>query len=329
MKRLFQGFGAATLATMLLLASGCTSSGPQGSRHKKMILLTVSDECTYCAIYQKAFRAAVAKHPDTDLSVTINNFDPAEQATQVDQAISQNPDVIVVWPADANAVIPSLRKIKNAGIKVVVANGYLDQKYDRYWDAFVGPNDVAIGYDGGEAMIRGFEKTGRGKTGKVFVVTGQAGQPPQWLRSRGFEEALAKLAPGIQIVASQPADWDQNKATVVAGSLFTQHGRQVQGVYSQADNMMAGVIVAAQRQGIDPSKLVMVGANCTIEGVTAIQNGQQYATTWQSPIMEANLAVEAGEKLLAGQAVPKTTFLPHSIKTKSDITDCDYAIHPA
>ena len=313
-------------AAVVLLLSGCTGAAQVKSPHNKVILLTVSDECTYCAIYQKAFRAAQARHPETDLSVTINNFDPAEQATQVDQAISQNPDVIVIWPADANAVIPSLRKIKNAGIKVVVANGYLNQKYSHYWDAFVGPDDVAIGYEGGEAMVRGFEASGRSRTGSVFVVTGQAGQPPQWLRSKGFQRALAELAPGIKVLASQPADWDQSKATIVAGALFTQYGRRVQGVYAQADNMMAGVLIAARRQGIDPSKIVLVGANCTIEGVTAIQNGQQYATTWQSPIMEANIAVDMAARLIAGKAVPKTTFLPHSIKTRSNITDCDYAI---
>lgn len=324
MKSFSRGGTAAILLSAMLLA-GCAGRAGDGHR-RKVILLTVTDECNYCAIYRRAFTDAMAKLPDTDLSVTINDFDPAEQATQVDQAISQNPDAIVVWPADATAVIPSLRKIKNAGIPVVVANGFPDQKYRSYWDAFVGPDDVSIGRDGGEAMARGFAAMGKGRTGKVFVVTGQAGQPPQWLRLQGFEEALARYAPGIKIVATQPGDWDQNKATIVAGSLFTQYGREVQGVYSEADNMMAGVLVAARRQGFDPKKLVLVGANCTIEGVTAIRQGDQYATTWQSPVMEANLAVGAVGKLIAHQPVAKTTFLPHSIKTKPNIGDCDYAL---
>lgn len=324
MKRLRQGGTAAVLLSFAVL-TGCTNQASD-KHERKVILLTVSDECTYCAIYRRAFTEAMAKVPDTRLSVTINGFDPAEQATQVDQAISQNPDAIVVWPADATAIIPSLRKIKQAGIPVVVANGLLDGKYQRYWDAFVGPDDLSIGRDGGQAMVQGFKTMGKGTTGKVFVVTGQAGQPPQWLRLQGFKEALAKLAPGIKIVASQPGDWDQNKATIVAGSLFTQYGREVQGVYSEADNMMAGVLVAARRQGLDPKKLVMVGANCTIEGVTAIRQGDQYATTWQSPIMEANLAVGTVARLMDHQPVAKTTFLPHSIKTASTITDCDYAL---
>lgn len=324
MKRQWRRRILAALLPMTVL-SGCAAEGPKATK-RKVVLLTVSDECTYCAIYRRAFTAAMAKVPDAQLTITTNGFDPAEQATQVDQAISQNPDAIVIWPADATAVIPSLRKIKNAGIPVVVANGFLDQKYQRYWDAFVGPDDLSIGRDGGEAMARGFEAMGKGRTGKVFVVTGQAGQPPQWLRLQGFQEALAKSAPGIEIVATQPGDWDQNKATIVSGSLFTQYGREVQGVYSEADNMMAGVIVAARRQGLNPKSLVLVGANCTIEGVTAIRQGDQYATTWQSPIMEARLAVGAVHKLLDRQPVPKTTFLPHAIKTESDIADCDYAL---
>src|SRR5205085_9688424 len=110
------------------------------------------------------------------------------------------------------------------------------------------------------------------------------GTPPQVQRLEGFKKTLAAEAPGIKIVGAQPGDWDQAKATNASAALFTQFSGSVKGVYAQADNMAAGVIVAAQRAGITPSKLVIVGSNCSAEGIKAIEDGTQYASVLQSPI---------------------------------------------
>ena len=132
-----------------------------GAKGAKVILLTVSDECDYCARHGRAFRDEASK-VGLDLDVKINNFDAAEQANQVEQAIAQNPAGIVIFPADSRAVIPSLKKIKQAGIPVVVTNSKPDSQYQDLWDAFVGPDDIGNGTSAAKAMIDGFTKKGFG-----------------------------------------------------------------------------------------------------------------------------------------------------------------------
>jgi len=291
----------------------------------KVILLTVSEECEYCSRHLQSFRKK-AEEEGISLKVKITNFDPAEQASQVDQAIAERPDAIVLWPADASAIVPSLRKIKSAGIPLVVTNSLPDMKYSKFWDVYTGPNDKASGASAAKAMEQGFKDKGYGNGGDVFLVLGVPGTPPQIGRETGFREGLASSAPGIQIKGAQPGNWDQTKASEAASALFTQFGSNVKGVYAQADNMMAGVIVAAQRAGIDPSKLVLVGSNCSIEGVTAIESGTQYATVLQSPVQDGEYAARAVAELLDGKKPENVRYLPQQIITKANVNDCNTAI---
>lgn len=305
-----------------LMAPGMAFAEAKGS---KVILLTVTEECEYCALHQRAFKE-VAAAAGLDLDVKITNYDAAEQASQVDQAIAQNPAAIVLWPADSSAIVPSLRKIKQAGIPLVITNSKPDDKYAEFWDVFTGPSDIGNGQSAGEAMIKGFAEKNVGTEGKIFIVEGVPGTPPQIMRSQGFEGALGEKANGIVVAGKQNGNWDQTKATDAAAALFTQIGSDVKGVYAQADNMMSGVIVAAKRAGIDPASLVLVGSNCSIEGVNQINDGTQYATVLQSPIDDGKYAAQAVVDLLDGKKVEKEIFLPHEIITKANISDCDAAL---
>lgn len=318
--------GLTVAAGLAALVSGGVQAAPQkGAKGAKVILLTVTEECEYCSIYLRSFKKA-AKDAGLDLQVQINKFNASEQATQVDQAIAKRPDALVVWPADASAIIPSLRKIKKAGIPLIVSNSLPDMKHQDLWNTYTGPDEAANSRNAALAMKQGFEAKGYGNNGNVFVINGVLGTPPQVLRLAGFTNTLASAAPNIKIVGAQPGDWDQTKATNAAAALFTQHGSSVKGVYAQADNMAAGVIVAAQRAGKDPSKLVIVGSNCSIEGVKAIEEGRQYATVLQSPIDDGEYAVKAVVDLLDGKAVEKTRFLPSTIITKDNVKQCYAAV---
>jgi ribose transport system substrate-binding protein len=161
----------ATAALALLGNAGPLATGASAAAEgSKVILLTVTDECSYCALHKRAFLEEAAKH-GLDVEVKINNFDPAEQASQVDQALGQRPDAIVLWPADANAIVPSLRKIKMAGVPLVVTNSLPDQKYSDFWDAFTGPDDIGNGASAAEALIEGFNERGLTE-GEIFVLVG-------------------------------------------------------------------------------------------------------------------------------------------------------------
>ncbi|TBC54732.1 ATP-binding cassette domain-containing protein [Rhizobium leguminosarum] len=57
-------------------------------------------------------------------------------------------------------------------------------------------------------------------------------------------------------------------------------------------------------------------------GITAIENGTQYASVLQSPIDDGVYAAQAVADVLDGKTVEKTRFLPHEIITKDNVKDC-------
>jgi len=316
--------------TVMLLLPFClvacertdTDSVSQVQTRSRVILLGVSEECVYCARHQNTFRDMMAQH-GVDLEVKITPYDPAVQATQVDQAISQKPDVLVVWPADASAIIPSLRKIKAAGIPLVISNSAPDMRFSDLWETFTGPDDLGNGRAAAQAMLQGLAERGE-SGGDVVVIQGYLGTPPQIQRMAGFEEVLQDS--GVHIIGSQAGNWDQSLATTAAAALFTQFGARIRGVYAQDDAMMAGVVVAARRAGIDPKSLVLVGHNCTDLGVAMIEAGDQYASVLQSPIDDGRYAVEAALALLRGETVQKVRYLPHPVITRDNVRECYPAI---
>lgn len=317
------------LLCLVLLASvsaGCGAAETNDDDRKQVVLLTVSQTCDYCAKHTEAFKEAMAEE-GVDLRVVVNEFNAAEQAQQVTQAISTNPDAIVVWPADSRAIIPSLVRIKRSGIPVVVSNSYPQTEDTSLWTAYTGPNDIENGRAAARAMVEGFEAKGYGDSGNVVALLGPLGAPPTIDRLKGFEAELAERAPKIKVVASQPGNWDQTISTSASAALFTQtRNDNIVGMYSEADNMMAGALVAARRQGIDPAKLVMVGHNCSIEGYRAITDGTQYATVLQDPFEDAALAVEATSAILAEEQVENVQYLTPRPIDKNNIDSCDQAV---
>lgn len=318
------GDTAAATDTTGVPEEGAQLADSPGAEGADVVLLTVTEECEYCALHLQAFRDTV-EAAGINLDVKINDFDPAVQATQVEQALSQDPDLIVLWPADASALIPSIRRINEAGVPLIITNSAPDEEFADLWLTFTGPDDYGNGVSAARAMIQGFADTGVGDSGTVFVVTGVPGTPPQIQRLAGFTETLAAEASGIEVVADQPGNWDQTQATEAAAALFTQYP-DVDGVYAQADNMLAGVIVAAERAGIDPASLVLVGSNCSIEGVTAIEEGTQYASVLQSPIDDGLYAAEASIALLNGETVERVQYLPNPVVTADNVEECFAAV---
>jgi ribose transport system substrate-binding protein len=306
---------AVALVGGLHATTSLSFAAAQGS---KVILLTVTEECAYCARHLSAFKEEAAKR-GLKLEIKITPFDPALQATQVEQAIAERPDGIVLWPADASALVPSIRKIKMAGIPLIISNSMPDKKFSQFWAGYTGPNDFEGGERAGEAMIKGFEEKGLGKEGSIFVIIGVPGTPPQIQRLDGFKKVLSEQAPGIKIAGVQPGNWDQTQATEAASALFAKFGDSIKGVYAEADNMLAGVITAAQRAGLNPSKLVLVGGNLMIEGIKNINEGTQYASVLQSPVQDGIDAADAIADLLDGKKVEPIKYLPNPIITKANL----------
>jgi ribose transport system substrate-binding protein len=315
--------GCASPASTPASTSASKPAASSSLHGKKVSFLTVTQTCAYCAAQAAAFQATM-KNAGVTVTTVTTNFDAAEQAQQVNQAISTRPAAIVIWPADASAIVPSLEKIRQAGIKVIISTSIPSTTNTKLWDAFTGPNNVSLGEASARSLVAGLKAKGLGLDGDVLEITGTAGAASTIGRTDGFKSELAKEAPGLKIVGSQPGNWDQTIATTAAAALFSQFGgEKVIGVYGEADNMVAGIITAADRAGYKPGKnLVVVGSDCTIDGYNNIKNGSQYASNLQDPAKDGQNVADATLAVLRGQSVPNIAYMKTPAITAANVSLC-------
>lgn len=318
----------AVLASVALMLAGCGSSaggssgavsGKSGIKGAKITVLTVTQSVPYIATATEALKKDL-EDAGADVTVVINEFDAARQAQQVTQAISTRPDGVIVWPSDASAIIPSLTQLKNAKIPTVVWNSQANTKDESLFTAYSGPNDAGYGEAAARQMVEALAAKNITQGG-IIEITGVPGTNPAIKKDEAFRETLAKLAPGLKVVGSQPGNWDQTQATSATAALLTEHP-DVVGIFGQIDPMAVGAITAASRAGIEPSSITIVGSLCSSEGIAAIEKGDLAATAIQSPKDDAALAAKVMGQILAGESVKKYNYMQIVPITKDNVAQC-------
>lgn len=315
------------------VSAGCASSESGGAAAngdlsgKRIAYLDVAQSCAYCATQAETFMAEMAAQ-GVEVNQSVTNFDAAEQAQQINQAISTHPDLIVIFPTDTTSVIPGLARIKQARIPVVVTSYPPATDDESLWTAWVGPDDHKLGVQSADLMIQGLTESGIGLNGSVVMVTGTPGASSTIARSDGFTETLAQKAPTLRLAGQQPGNWDQTQSTTAAAQLFAQFGSQkIVGLYSNADNMLAGALVAAERAGYQPGvDLIATGSDCTAEGYTNIKAGKEFGTNLQDPMADGKTIAALSSDVLKGNEVPKTTYIDTPAIRKDNVELCAPAL---
>jgi ribose transport system substrate-binding protein len=152
----------------------------------------------------------------------------------------------------------------------------------------------------------------------VAVLEGIPGHETGDSRLRGFRDAL-KASPGVEIVASQTANWERDQGFNVFQNIMQSHP-DVQAVFACSDLMALGAveaIAAAKKTG----QIAVVGFDALSEARDAIRQGSMAATVAQSPDRMGAMAVENAVKLLKGEQVQPEFVVPIKLITKDNLSD--------
>jgi ribose transport system substrate-binding protein len=235
-----------------------------------------------------------------DATVMDPQGDPATQFNQIQDMASQNMDVIVVWPTSQNALIPAVRDASRSGIPVITSNSPIGEAGRRYVEAHTGPDDCQQAEQAAEMLGESL-----GGEGDIVVVEGTPGYSVSILRKNCFLDRLADEYPDVNILASQTAEWNREKAQTLMETYLTQFGDDIDGVYAFDDGMGLGVISALQGAGKEPGEVKLVTANQFGEGWDAMKEGWHTGSNKQSPIDDAILAIQTAVKVANGIDVPE------------------------
>ena len=230
--------------------------------------------------------------------------DSAKMTAAMEDLVQQKVDAILVNPTDSDAVTPSIMKANEAGIPVLtIDRGASGGKVACH----VASDNVAGGAMAGEFLA------GRlGGKDKVVELVGIPGTSAARDRGQGFNDAM-KAYPGIEIVASQAADFSRDKGLKVFENIL-QAQPEIDGVFAHNDEMILGAVAAAEAAG--RTGIVFVGFDAVDDAVAAVKEGKLAATVAQQPAVIGAMGVEKAAALLAGEELPEFIPVPLQLVTE-------------
>ncbi|WP_020684022.1 sugar ABC transporter substrate-binding protein [Marinobacterium rhizophilum] len=252
--------------------------------------------------YQAKYAEAAERYTQElglDATVMDPQGDPSTQFNQLQDMVSKHLDAIVLWPTSQNALIPAVRQASRAGIPVITSNSPIGEAGRRYIQAHTGPDDCAQAQQAAE--ILGDSLNGEGN---IVVIEGTPGYTVSILRKNCFMDTMEDAYPNIEILASQTAEWNREKAQTVMETYLTKFGDKIDGVYAFDDGMGLGAISALQGAGKKAGDVKVVTCNLFGEGWDAIKSGWETGSNKQSPIDDAILAIQTAVKVANGIEVP-------------------------
>lgn len=215
-----------------------------------------------------------------DIFAAQSEDDTAGQLTIFENCLTKDYKAIGVAPLSPTNLINGIVQANEKGIYVMNIDEKIDIDTLRNAGgsviAFATTDNVAVGEKGAKFIITQLGENG----GDVAIIEGKAGNASGESRKAGATDAFKK-ANKIKLVASQPADWDRQKALDTATS-YIQMYPNLKAIYCCNDTMALGALQAvinADKLG----KIIVVGTDGSAEALESIRAGQLDATVAQDP----------------------------------------------
>jgi ribose transport system substrate-binding protein len=259
-----------------------------------------------------------------DLIAPNANNDMATQANQMEDLITKKVDLIIICPINAEAIVPVVKKANAAKIPVVA----LDRgSAGGEMASFIETNNVEMGQKGADFLADQLKKKYGSAKGNVVNLQGLRGTTAAESREKGFTEQLKKY-PDIKLVASQAANFDQEKALNLMTDIL-QANAKIDGVFCANDDNAVGAIKAIDGMHRfkpigDAGHIVIIGIDGTAQALQAIRDGKLDATISQNPVKMAARAVDFAKEISEGKTVDAHVNYPNMLLDKTTI-DSDEA----
>lgn len=250
-----------------------------------------------------------------ELGVQINWKGPAQetdisgQINIVEDAINRRVDAIVLAPSHGDSLVPMVERAQREGIPVTIFDsGISTDKYLSYVSTDNRQGGVVAARRMGEKL---------GGKGKVAILGVKKGSVSTDEREQGFEEAIKKEFPGIQIVQWLYGEASATKSLSAAEDILTSHP-DLNGLFASNESSTVGA-VSAIRQSNLTGKLTLVGFDATPDLVNNIKDGVIDSLVIQNPFKMGYEGVRTVVDKLNGKTPDKRIDTGVSLMTKENM----------
>ena len=241
------------------------------------------------------------------------------------------PKIYIIWPIDLDSKIIIKQLYQTHQVPIIQINqipsdkGYSDG--DTEWElahllGYAGQSDAERATNAGRMIVDAMEER---KIESPFVVA--LGYPRTYAGFHVSEAAFRESIAGspVQLVESLPIDWGSQNAydqTLIMLDSLIKEGIPLHGIYAMDDDILKGAYQAIEdrRRSIPLDsdaqwvhEITLVGTVCN-GARSLLEDGKQYGTTVQSPLLEAILAMDSvNEYLTTGGLKERVRYTPNPI----------------
>ncbi|MBL9136970.1 MAG: substrate-binding domain-containing protein [Verrucomicrobiales bacterium] len=298
--------------SLAVMITGCgrqssTSVDAPARREWLVIFSQCNNAEPYRAAQNRRMEELFTKVPGVKLAIYDGQADAAKQISQIENAIRQKPDLLIVAPLQRD----SLTKVMGEAMAAQIPTLCLERDIvEPNYTSWIRCDNFKIGQMAGQWIVDHLKAKYGEPRGNLIEIRGMQGVEGAIHRHGGAHSVLTNY-PKIKVVHDATANWFQPQAMDRMTEALNANPSGVDVVYAHNDPMAYGAYLAAKEKGRE-KEMVFVGVDgLPHEGAKYVEQGV-LGVTFEYPLC-VDKAVEIGTRLLQEPGFkPEKTYLMES-----------------
>ncbi|GAA3450925.1 ABC transporter substrate-binding protein [Dactylosporangium matsuzakiense] len=240
--------------------------------------------------------------PEANLKTTNADSKFDKQITDVSTLIDQGVQLLIIAPLNSDGWDSVFAKASAKKIPIITIDRKINAKSCTNYLTFIGSDFAEQGKRAADKMAKALNNTGT-----VSILLGAPGNNVTTLRTSGFKDELAKVAPNIKIVFEQTGNFSREEGQKTAEQLL-QANPNVNGIYAENDEMALGAVTALKGASKKAGDVKIVTIDGTKGAVQGIVDGWIYSVIESNPRF-GPLSFSTAEKFFNGEAIPENIII--------------------
>lgn len=235
-----------------------------GGEARDVYLNAYAQEIQYFRDWQDG---ATAKAEELGWSVSseFGNVTPEQQVRQIENALVQQPDAIVVTPLDEESLAPVLGQAVDQGVTVITVGATVAD--ESIPTSFVARDNVQIGRDKAQYVVD--ELGGEGTVGVIHGIRGLTFSEEQ---AEGYDEVLAEN-PEIEVVDGGFAGGFSGDLGLETTENLLTRNPDLDAIIYDNDDLALGGVEALNARNIAPDEILILGTDGGDAALDAVAAG--------------------------------------------------------
>ena len=208
-----------------------------------------------------------------------------KQRAAIEQMAAKKWDFAAIQANDIDTLTEPVVRMIDAGIPVIDMDTLIAPLDQIDVLTFLEPDNEFMGAAVTRALVEAI-----GGQGTIIMTQGALGHTGAQGRARGFESVIANF-PDVEVLATEPADWDVSKTTQLWATYLDTFPRIDAAFFHNDDMALAAASVMEARGRTD---ILIGGVDAMPPAIEAVVEGRMYATVRNSSCRIHGGAIVAG-----------------------------------